>query len=178
MNLWCPPPTQSPIIPLIQPQSSSKYASHPAGSPLWPLTPAAEQTGESRGENDPPYVSGRARGFSVSTTQEIPKHDLWTPRTATQTPTRSHNPTTFLVPAPAWFLSPCFGFICWGTPRVLSHSRHFSHSSQNSLDPPSSLQPMQHSKLRWSVHLYSAPTRWLMGVQWRKGWLLELFVGE
>lgn len=156
MNLWCPPPTQSPILPLIQLQSSSESVSHPAGSPLRPLTPAAEQTGEWGGKWSAVRVR-KSEGFlCVGYTRNTKTWPLDLQDSNTNTPTQSHTskPTTFLISAPAWVLSPCFGCICWGTPRVLSHSWTLF-----TLLPEftwSTLIPAAHAalQLRWSVHLY------------------------
>lgn len=148
---------------LVQLQVANTTASHPTHSLFRPLTNTAEEPGEIWGN----WSAVRARWFEERFKHHRmiswPTHNLYIQSHTHMNQT--HIPVSPVNMNLVWI---------WITRRVLPYSwtaftllPEFTASTLISAAHPV-------PRLRWSVHLNSATTGWLMGVQWRKDWLLKV----
>lgn len=125
--------------------------SHQACNLSWPLTPAADKWGDSR------------RNWST-----VRPWVITNVNTAARPPelmcTNTYTRRAFYSSCCLQGLSPRPGLICGTTRCVLPHSEAFSHSLRELTASILITAP----RPRWPGHLNSAPTRWLMGVRWKR----------
>lgn len=131
-----------------------------------PLTPAAAATGESWGN-----WAARVRECGwflcvdcITNTTERPLD----PPPAHQ-PTHTHAVTHTLKPNRLYVSMPQFVFFTMAWLDLWGHSSSFASQSDSFHTPPT-----QQPSCGWSVHLNSAPTKWLMRLRYRKGRLLKV----
>lgn len=156
-------------FPFIQLQVTSTTASHPACSLTWPLTPAAEETGESWGSWSAVRVRKCEEFLGVDYTTNATEWPLDLLDTHTHIQSHTHKHTLFIF-VPLLVLSPRPGLIC----RITRHVSPHSWAVFTLLPELTAATLITAPILRWTIHLNSAPATWLMGVRWRKGRLLKV----